>query len=163
MAAAAVHDDIAERIVQAATGPAWHGPALEELLRDVTAAEAAVRPAAGKHSIGEIVLHVGFWCDDSLRRLPASGAPAVALPEPAEGEDWPALPRLDEQGWKRAVAGLAESHRALAAAVKLLSPDLLPARVPGKKVTFENMLRGVVEHAAYHGGQVAILRRSLRG
>jgi len=162
-AAATAQDDIAERIVKAVTGPVWHGPALEELLRDVTAPEAAARPSSGKHSIGEIVLHVRFWCDDSLRRLPAPGSPAAALPEPAQGEDWPALPRSDEQAWKRIVAGLAESHRALAAAVKLLSPDLLPARIPGRKVTYEDMLRGVVEHAAYHGGQVAILRRSLRG
>ena len=163
MASAAVQDDIAERIVKAVTGPVWHGPALEELLRDLTASEAAARPAAGTHSIGEIVLHVKFWCDDSLRRLPSSGSPAGALPEPAEGEDWPAFSRSDEPGWKRVVAGLAESHQALAGAVRTLSPDLLPARVPGRKVVFEDMLRGVVEHAAYHGGQVAILRRSLRG
>ncbi len=163
MAVAPAQDDIAERIVKAVTGPVWHGPALEELLSDVTAAEAAARPAAGRHSIGEIVLHVTFWCDDSLRLLPAAGSPAAALPEPAEGEDWPVFARADEQGWKRIVAQLAESHRALAAAVKLLSPDLLPARIPGRKRTHEDVLRGVVEHAAYHGGQIAILRRSLRG
>ena len=163
VAAAAAQDDIAERIVKAVTGPVWHGPALDELLHDVTAAEAAARPSAGKHSIGEIVLHVKFWCDDSLRRLPASGNPAAALPEPGEGEDWPAFARSGEQGWRGIAAGLAESHRALAAAVKQLSPDLLCTRVPGRKVTYEDMLRGVVEHAAYHGGQAAILRRSLRG
>jgi uncharacterized damage-inducible protein DinB len=163
VAAAAVQDDIAERIVKAVTGPVWHGPSLGELLGDVTASEAAARPAAGLHTIAEIVLHVRFWCDDSLRRLPSAGAGAEALPEPGSDEDWPAFARPDEQGWRRAVAGLEESHRGLAGAVKLLSPDLLPARIPGRKVTCEDMLRGVVEHAAYHGGQIAILRRSLRG
>jgi hypothetical protein len=54
------------------------------------------------------------------------------------------------------------SHRALAEAARLLSPDRLAAIVPGRKQTMEDMLRGVVEHAAYHGGQIAILRRSLR-
>jgi hypothetical protein len=160
--AAAVQDDIAQRILKALSGPVWHGPALQELLGDVTAAEAAARPAAGLHTIGELVLHVQFWCDDSRRRLPAAGAEAAAVPEPGPGEDWPAFARRDEAAWKRDVEALAASHRALADAVKLLSPDLLPVRVPGRKVIFEEMLRGVVEHAAYHGGQIAILRRSLR-
>ncbi len=158
----AVLDDVAARIEKAVTGPAWHGPALAELLGDVTPAEAAARPAAGQHTIGELVLHVRFWCEDSLRRLPAPGAEAAAQPEPGPGEDWPAFGRRDEAGWRRDVEALAQSHRALADRVKLLSPDLLPAGVPGRKVTFEDMLRGVVEHAAYHGGQIAILRRSLR-
>lgn len=163
MAAAAVQDDIAERIVKAVTGPVWHGPSLQELLGEVTASEAAAPPAAGLHTIGELVLHLQFWCDDSRRRLPAGATAAEILAEPGPGEDWPSLGRPDERDWKRIVDGLAESHRALAGAVKLLSPDLLPARIPGRKVTCEDMLRGVVEHAAYHGGQVAILRRSLRG
>lgn len=162
----AVQADIAQRIVKAVTGPAWHGPALLELLGDVTPAEAAARPAAGQHTIGELVLHVRFWCDDSLRRLPpeGAGAPAEAagLPEPGPGEDWPAFARKDEAGWKADVEALAESHRKLADRVRLLSPDLLSTRIPGRKVSFEDMLRGVVEHAAYHGGQIAILRRSLR-
>ena len=131
--------------------------------RDVTASEAAARPAAGLHTIGELVLHIRFWCDDSLRRLPGAGTGPGALPEPGPGEDWPALAPPDGPAWKRLVAGVAESHRALAGAVKLLSPDLLPSRIPGRKVTYEDMLRGVVEHVAYHGGQIAILRRSLRG
>jgi uncharacterized damage-inducible protein DinB len=158
--AASLQDDIAARIVKAVTGPAWHGPALAELLSDVSSSFAAASPAAGSHSIAELVRHVTFWCEDSLSRLEAS----APLPEPAEGADWPALPaRLDDQGWRGLVDGLAQIHRALAAAAKLLSPDRLGARVPGRKVTYEDMLRGVVEHAAYHGGQIALLRRSLRG
>ena len=31
-------------------GPSWHGPAVLELLRDVTPVEAAARPIAGAHT-----------------------------------------------------------------------------------------------------------------
>jgi uncharacterized damage-inducible protein DinB len=161
MASAAVQDDIAERLLKAVSGPVWHGPALDEILLDVTAAEAAARPSAGLHSIGEIVEHIVFWCDDSRRRLPSEGG-EVAHPEPGQGADWPPFDSRDAPGWKKLVQAVGESHRALASSVKLLSPDRLAARVPGRKVTYEDMLRGVVEHAAYHGGQIAILRRSLR-
>jgi uncharacterized damage-inducible protein DinB len=157
---ASIPDDIAARIVKSVTGPAWHGPALAEVLSDIGAAWAAASPAAGAHSIGELVLHVTYWCDDTLSRLGV----ADPLPEPVDGTDWPALPDpLDEQRWRELVDALARSHHALAAAARLLSPDRLGARVPGRKVTYEDMLRGVVEHAAYHGGQIAVLRRSLRG
>ena len=160
---ASLPDDIAARLLKAASGPVWHGPALQELLADVTAAEAAARPAAGLHGIGALVLHVRYWCEDSRRRLPAAGQEPVAVPEPVTGEDWPSFDRRDEPSWEREREALAESHQALAAAVRLLPPGLLPVKVPGRRVTFEDMLRGVVEHAAYHGGQIAILKRSLRG
>jgi uncharacterized damage-inducible protein DinB len=158
--AGSLPDDIASRIVKAVTGPVSHGPALTEVLSDVGASGAAARPALGAHSIGELVRHVTFWCGDSLSRLEAAGP----LPEPGQGKDWPAVPDpLDEHQWRDLVDGMSRSHHALAAAARLLSPDRLGARVPGRTETYEDMLRGVVEHAAYHGGQIAILRRSLRG
>lgn len=157
---AAVQMDIAQRILKAVTGPAWHGPALGELLADVSPSEAASRPAAGSHSIADLLKHIVFWCDDSRARLESTES---ALPEPSEGTDWPAAALgLDQKGWRELMEGCAASHHALAEAARPLSPDMLAARVPGRKVTFEDMLRGVVEHAAYHGGQIALLRRSLR-
>ena len=157
-----VQDDIADRLLKAVTGPVWHGPALDELLGDVTAGQAAARPAAGLHSIGEIVEHVVFWCEDSRQRLPSvAGGADSALPEPGQGTDWPPFDSRDASGWQKLLQEMREAHRRIAAAARLLSPDRLAARVPGRTVTVEDMLRGVVEHAAYHGGQIAILRRSL--
>jgi len=50
-------------------GPAWHGPALLELLADVNAGKAAARPIAGAHSIWELVLHIAAWDKAVARRL----------------------------------------------------------------------------------------------
>ena len=160
MPSASEQADIGQRVVKSIVGPAWHGPALGELLADVSASDASARPAAGTHTIAELVKHVAYWCDDSRARLESAGA---ALPEPSEGADWPAAGQgLDETAWRGLVESCEASHRALAEAARLLSPDRLAAIVPGRKVTVEDMLRGVVEHAAYHGGQIAILRRSLK-
>ncbi len=35
----------------------WHGPAIADLLADVTAGEAVAHPVPGAHSVWEIVLH----------------------------------------------------------------------------------------------------------
>ena len=36
----------------------------------------------------------------------------------------------------------------------------LSERVPGKDYDFRYMLAGAVQHAAYHGGQIALLKKA---
>lgn len=152
-----LQDDIAERIERALTGPVWHGPALAELLAGVSAAEATAAPAAGLHSIAVLVRHLIFWVEDPIARL-SGRAPADQGPN----ADWPPVADLDEPSWRQMTDTLAVRHRELAQQVRGLSLARLAERVPGKKVSFEDIVRGAVEHAAYHGGQIAILLRSLR-
>jgi len=47
---------IADQLKRAFEGKSWHGPSLLEILKDVTAGQAAARPIPGAHSIWEIVL-----------------------------------------------------------------------------------------------------------
>jgi hypothetical protein len=54
-----------------------------------------------------------------------------------------------------------EAHRELAAEVAKLGDSDLIGRVPGKDHTVLTMVHGIVEHDAYHGGQIAILTRAL--
>jgi len=54
---------LANHIRRTVTGPMWHGPALGELLADVSVDEARIRPIAGAHTIWELVLHVTAWAD----------------------------------------------------------------------------------------------------
>jgi len=35
--------------------------------------------------------------------------------------------------------------------------------VPGLDYSVSNLLHGVIEHATYHGGQIALLKRALEG
>src|SRR2546426_6708392 len=45
---------VAEAIERSVSGPMWHGPALADLIGDVSAEQAAARPVAGAHSIWEL-------------------------------------------------------------------------------------------------------------
>ena len=49
---------IEDQLKRSLEGEAWHGPALEELLADVRAEQAAAKPVPPAHSIWEIVLHI---------------------------------------------------------------------------------------------------------
>jgi hypothetical protein len=48
---------IEDQLRRSFAGNAWQGPAVRQLLADVTAEKAAARPLSNAHSIWEIVLH----------------------------------------------------------------------------------------------------------
>ncbi|MBI2826091.1 MAG: DinB family protein [Planctomycetia bacterium] len=136
-------------------GKAWHGPAVAELLSDVTAAQAAARPAAGSHSIWELALHMLAWKDEVRRSLTA---PAREL-DP--NEDWPPVADTSEGAWREARDRLAASHRALEAAASQLDAAQLAAPVIGTSRPVEEMLHSIVHHDLYHAGQIALLKTGL--
>ena len=134
----------------------WHGPALADLVGDVTAQQAADRPIPGAHTIWELVLHVTAWNEIARERLVGS-----AKGDPTPEEDWPPVLDTSPEAWRSALERLKEAHRELAADVVKLGDSDLVGRVPGKDHSVLAMLHGIVEHDAYHGGQIAILKKAL--
>ncbi len=149
---------IAEELRWSLEGTAWHGPALAELLADVEAAEVAARPLPEAHSIWEIVLHLTVWIEVSKRRL--AGDPVDAL---APAEDWPPVGEPTSAAWAAARRALTSAHRELERAVLGLAERRLAEPVGGSSADAHGLLWGVVQHNAYHGGQIALLKKSLRG
>ena len=143
---------IADQLQRAFRGPAWHGPAVMELLADVAADQAAAHPVPHAHSIWEIVLHLGAWERAGTRRI---GGEAVAL---SRVQDWPPIPRFSEEGWRLAVRELEQAHEALHAAIQQMPEARLAEPCPGKKYDFYFLLHGLVQHDLYHAGQIALLK-----
>ena len=148
---------LATLIRRTVTGPMWHGQALAELLAGVTVAQAMARPVTGAHTIAELVLHITTWSDIARDRL-AGNDPSVD-----EAMDWPSTDGMDATRWQGVVASLRESYDALALAAEQLGDRSLNERVVGQQYSIEFMLRGVIEHGTYHGGQIALLKRALAG
>src|SRR5262245_16638580 len=76
---------ILDQLNRAYGGEAWHGPALRQLLEDVTEKEARAHPVSGRHSIIELVAHIRATMDLVSTRL--AGMPKELTAE----EDWPDL------------------------------------------------------------------------
>jgi uncharacterized damage-inducible protein DinB len=132
----------------------WHGPAFLHVLEGIDEARARARPIASAHSIWEIVLHVTAWAEIARQRLQGD-----ATGDPAPEQDWPPV----SGEWPAAVKRLEDSHRALAADVRLLDDAALDAKVKGLDYPVGILLDGVVEHGTYHGGQIALLRKAVAG
>lgn len=141
-------------------GDAWHGPSVMDALEGITAAQARARPIPAAHSIWETALHVIAWRDEVRERLRGK------TPTLPEAGDWPAVPD-DDAKWKEVATLMDVSHRLLVVAVESLSEATLGRKVGpsreaglGTGVSYAVMLHGIVQHDAYHAGQISLLRKA---
>lgn len=135
---------LADQLERSLQGGAWHGPSILELLAGLEPDAATWRPCPEAHSIKATVFHLGHWMRDAARRL-------QGLPGAESGSDWDAPER-----WPAALEGLVAAHGALQAALR----DLDDSRLGGQDPTNRDLLLGLLQHNAYHAGQLACLRKA---
>ncbi|MGH9312723.1 MAG: DinB family protein [Vicinamibacterales bacterium] len=158
-------DGIVDELQREYGGDAWYGSSLRDLLKGVTAAQAATRPVPHAHSIWELVLHIAAWKREVASRM--EGRPAG---EPTGG-DWPEAPsdgQATDTGWAEALEQLHQAQVALISAAGQLPPSRLHSPVTdprnrplGTGVSHYVTLHGVAQHDVYHAGQIAILKKAL--
>jgi uncharacterized damage-inducible protein DinB len=149
-------EELSRNIERTVSGPVWHGPALSELLDGVTSAQAAARPVPGAHSIWELVLHLSAWAEISRTRLSP-----LPTSEPTDDENFPPVAEPSAQAWIDSRARLETAYGDLANDVMTLDGATLARLASGRAHSVSEMLHGVIEHGAYHGGQIALLKRAL--
>lgn len=133
-------------------GPAWHGPALAPLLADVTARQASARPLPNAHSIWEIVLHLAAWLRIARERLSAT-----QTRDHTDAENWPPA----AGSWPDTLAALEREQRSLEQAILSFPDPRLDDPAPASEPqTFYILLHGVIQHVAWHAGQIAILKKA---
>ena len=168
-------DDVLKVLEPAPGFRPWHGGASPlGSLRGVSEVEAAWRPAPGRHSIWELVLHIAYWKYAVRRRL--VGGPSGAFPR--SPSNWPAVPEpADAKAWKADRALLRDEHSQVVEAIRGFDPAQYDEVAPGggagsgsgggagsgasagAGTTFGDLIMGVVMHDTYHTGQIQLLKR----
>ena len=155
-------DNIVELIERVLSGDPWHGSSVAQILAGVTPEGAAKRPLDGAHSIWELVLHMTGWAREVTARLGGRVAQ-----EPDAG-DWPDVGAPAAGRWQAAKADLFTAYDELMAAVRALDAATLARPVLdfrnnalGTGLSHYVTLHGVIHHAIYHAGQIALLKRAL--
>ncbi len=143
-------------------GDPWYGPSVLSVLQGVDAAAAAARPIPGAHSVWELVLHMTAWARETARRLGGG-----SFGNPVEG-DWPPVVGTDSIAWEKSLAELRRAHDELSRTfVDLQDGDLgrlvggTQTDALGEPVTLHRTMIGILQHDAYHTGQVALLKKLL--
>ncbi|MGH9569069.1 MAG: DinB family protein [Candidatus Angelobacter sp.] len=149
---------IADQLRRAFEGEAWHGPALRELLVTVTAGQAAARPLPEAHSIWELVLHVQTW-----ELVAVNATKGIPMPHLPLAQDWPVIAEESTPAWTALLATLFSTNDELSHAIEDFGDHRLHDTVPGRKYNFYHLFHGMTQHALYHAGQIAILKKSAQG
>jgi len=132
----------------------WHGPNLRGSIRGVTVAQAAWRPAPGRHNIWELTLHAAYWKYVVRRRITSEKRGSFVL----KGSNFLKRPvEQTEAAWNRDIGILVAEHTALRRAVAQLSPRSPEGGAKWRSTLY--LIRGAAAHDLYHAGQIRLLRR----
>lgn len=151
---------IAVALKMVTEGPGWHGPSVQQILKDVTPEEARTKPATGGACIWELALHMRAWEREALSGLNGG---RVKMEEITREQDWPPLTDASDEAWTSFKADLARTDKELREQVKQLSIDDLEDKVDSDAdYPLYALVHGIIAHEAYHGGQIGLIKASLR-
>jgi len=146
------------RILDEGYGPgAWYGSDLRAAVAEVTPATALTRPGPGRHNIAEVALHHAYWAGQIAGKL-TGAAPA---PFPVEGEDWFDVSDESRLSWSAITAALEASQQRLSQAVSEIASGARTSPL-GEAERFD-LVVGITGHAAYHSGQVQLIKKLVGG
>ena len=103
----------------------------------------------------------GAWYGPTLAELLAEISPELATMQPTPeahsiSERLPAIP------WNELVARWNESRDRLEEKLRNFPLEDLAKQVPGRDYSYKTLLHGIVQHAIYHSGQIAMVLSMLR-
>lgn len=129
---------------------AWHGPAVKEVLENITAEQANKR-LPDSHRIIELVAHMTAWRIFVVKKLEGDSEYKVA-----EEMNFPAA-----TDWLKAMKELDESQAKLLEAVKAFDSAKLHEPVPhgSYNYSYYTLLHGIIHHDLYHAGQIALIKK----
>jgi len=155
---------LAQRLKECWHGSPWYGDSSDKILSGISAADAARVVIPGTHSIWQIVLHMTAWTEAVAARVRGAGA---KLPDRG---DWPTVESTAPEAWNALLAELAAARDALLSEIDATHEEDIQIHVKNHSPPFADTgisragtVMGLAEHDAYHLGQVALLKRAIRG
>jgi len=141
-------------------GDPWYGPNVYDIIGKVSFEAAFEKPPGSIHNIAGIVLHMISWTEEVMDRM--NGMPAQM---PSSG-DWPDPGTPEEQKWQNYVNDLKLVNVNLLGLIQNFPEEEWTEpykdernRELGTGVSFEELVKGLIQHHIYHSGQIALLNR----
>src|SRR6476661_4155222 len=148
---------IANQLASTINGEAWYGDSLREILHGVTAEQAKGHPIPNAHSIWELVLHIEAWSKLAVGAV--RGTPITPWPAMPKELDWPPVAATNDQAWKDTLESFFASSLEFVEVIKGFGDERLEATVPGRTYNFYRLFQSMTQHAVYHAGQIALLKK----
>jgi uncharacterized damage-inducible protein DinB len=157
-----ISEKLNAQLTEVLSGAPWHGPSVYGILEPISFEAAYEKPPGSVHNIAELVLHMIAWTEEVIDRMNGKTAS-----DPASG-DWPETGAPDEKKWQDYVSDLKLVNVNLQYAIQNFDPQKWNVKIDDNRgyepiATYEEMVRGLIDHHIYHSGQISILNRIING
>lgn len=150
--------NLTDEFKKAFNGDTWHGSNALDLVLMANPEKVFTHPIPNAHSIAELVLHLTAWTEEAIDRIDGQTAK-----EPTRG-DWPLPIENSAHEWEAIVADFKTVNEKLIRLISNLyeadwTNRVKDARVRelGTGVNNAQLINGIIQHHAYHAGQIALL------
>lgn len=140
-------------------GSPWYGDALREKLNAIAPDEVFTVPAAGMHSVAQLVAHILVWRRLLVERIKGNNDFQIQV---NSARDWPPASMLEAKGWETLLAELDANQAELIRLLQSENDALLERPLPDGKHALRLLLDGILQHDVYHIGQIGLTLVFLR-
>ena len=135
-------------------GNPWIEVTLMEKLHALPAEQAQKKILPGWNSIWQIVRHLASWRMEVLRRVngQVTTSPDHNYFEPLED--------VSEEAWQETLGHLKESQDQWIRFLETFPEEDLEQIYPGNQMTYYENILGIIQHDAYHLGQITLLAKA---
>ena len=147
---------LADQLQRSIYGDAWHGPAVNELIEDLDWQDAFAKPIPNAHSIFELVHHIAVWAE--VGKEACCGKVYRQL---SPAKDWLLEYQPSQAAWLSAKTRCGDAQSDLQKELREAPESVLYAQLKGKDYSLYELMLGILQHNAYHAGQIALLKSAL--
>ena len=137
-------------------GDPWIDVTILPNLKKLTAKQAAKRIYSNWNTIWEITNHLISWRETVLQRIQGK-----IIPSPSHNYFVP-VEDTSPLAWQNTLERLAASQQAWTSFLKKFKASEFENIYPGNKMSYYDHIIGIVQHDAYHLGQIVIMSKRVQ-
>lgn len=146
-------DKIVDNLDIVFRGDAWHGPSVMEFINSMPQNVVDVRKEYSKHTICQIIFHLGVWRKFVLEKLNGN----IRFDLVSEEDNYGKEEQITKTNWPTLVEQLKANQDELMNRLEDFDDDLLVKLVPGQDYNYYKLLTGLIQHDTYHLGMIWVL------
>lgn len=154
--------NIIEQLEDIQKGKPWIGTTYENKLNQVDENEYFKRPIEELHSVAEIISHLTLWRSEAILKLKVGKGSKTDDCE----ENWLTNDKLKVIGWDKVKSSYDKTLSELIVLLRLKNDDFLAGHYYDSdfkgNYTYNWLLNGLIQHDAYHLGQIGIILKYLK-
>lgn len=136
-------------------GSPWIDINLMSVLEHITADKASVRIDPNCNTIWEITNHLICWRLNVLKRVQGN------IMETPDNNYFESITDTSPQAWESTLAKFEDSQKLWLEFLKGIKFDRLEEHYPKNKMTYYEHIHGILQHDAYHLGQIVLMMKMI--